>query len=118
MPVAYHFVTARVHMHAGLAGKEQHHESSEEHHVAGEPEENEKPDLVQEFTRPPMLTLPVVIASAAPASGRPPVNRWFSTNSWFFPFDFRWGSRKGNGHQMGLCVVEITPTQAWTHEEL
>ncbi len=118
MPVADHFVTARIHMHAGLAGEEEYNQSGEKHHVAGEPEENEEPYLVQAFTRSPMLALPVVVASAAPASGRPPVNRGFSSNSWFFPFDFRRGSRKGNGHQMGLCVVEITPTHAWTHEEL
>jgi hypothetical protein len=105
-------------MHTGLAGEKENNQGGEKHHVAGQPEENEEPDLVQQFARSSMLTFPVVVASAASASGRPPVNRWFSADSWFFPFDFRRGSRKGNGHQMGLCVVEITPTLAWTHKEL
>jgi hypothetical protein len=48
--------------------------------------------------------LPVVIASAAPASGGSPVNRGFSADSRLFPFDFRRGSRKSNGHLNGpLC---------------
>jgi hypothetical protein len=104
MPVADHFVTARIHMHAGLTGKEEYNKSGEEHHVAGEPEENEEADLVQAFTRPPMLALPVVIASTAPASGGRSVNRGFSADSRFFPFDFRWGSCKSNGHfNVPLC---------------
>jgi hypothetical protein len=104
VPIADHFVTSGIHVHAGLAGKKQHDKSGEKHHVASEAEENKEPDLMQALTRPPMLTLPVVIASAAPASGRSPVYRGLPANSRFFPFDFRRGSRKSNGHLIApLC---------------
>ena len=104
MPVADHLVTSGIHMHAGLTGEEEDDKGGEEHHVAGEAEEDEEADLVQALTRPAVLTLPVVVASATPTSGRSPVNRGFAANSWLFPFDFRRGSRKSNGHLIApLC---------------
>jgi hypothetical protein len=89
-------------MHAGLAGEEQHYQRREEHHVASQPEEHEKPNPVQALARAAMLALPVVIASSASATRGSPVNGRFSANAWFFPFNFRWGARKGNRHSRPL----------------
>jgi hypothetical protein len=98
MPVADHLVTARIHVQSGLAGKEKHHQRREKHHVPSQAKENKKANFVKELARASMVALPVVVASAAPTPGGSPVNRWFAANSRLFPFDFRWGTRKGNGH--------------------
>lgn len=104
MPVADHLVAAGIHVDAGLAGEKQHDQGGEEHHVAGQPEENKKANPMEAFAGPAMLALPIVVASPASASGGTPVNRGFSANSWFFPFNFRWGSREGDGHSGPLCL--------------
>jgi hypothetical protein len=120
MPIADHFVAARIHVDPRLAREEQHHERGEKHHVSGQPEEHKKPDSMQALAWSAMLALPVVIASATPTTRRSPVYRGFSAYSGFFPFNFRWGSRKGNGHSRPrwcCCRREITPTLGWTHAE-
>jgi hypothetical protein len=103
---------------AGLASEKQHHQRGEKHHVAGQAEEYEKTNAVKTFARTAMLTLPVVVASPASASGGSPVNGGLSANSWFFAFNFSRGAREGDGH-WGLCACrrEITPTLGWTHAE-
>src|SRR5579859_6542406 len=98
MPVADHFVTARIHVDARLPREKQHHQRSKKHHVAGQPEKHKKANPMQTLARAAMLALPVVVTSAASAAGGSPVNGRLSANSWFFPFNFRWGARKGNGH--------------------
>jgi hypothetical protein len=103
---------------AGLAGEEEHHQGGEEHHVAGQREEDKKTDAMKALAGTVVLTLPVVVASATAASGGAPVDRRLTADSWFFPFNFRWGARKGNGHwRPRNCCTEITLTLGWTHGE-
>jgi hypothetical protein len=51
--------------------------------------------------------LPVVVASAPSAARGTPVNRGFPANSWFFPFRFRRGVRKGRGHAQSSVKMSI-----------
>jgi hypothetical protein len=53
---------------------------------------------------------PVVVTTAAPAAGRASINGWFAANSWFFPFRFCRGMRKGRGHfeaSMELSILSL-----------
>jgi hypothetical protein len=92
-------------MHSRLPREEQHHQGGEKHHVAGQCEEDKEPDALEAFTRALVWILPVVIASSASSAGRATVNGGFAANSWFFPFNFRWGAAKRDGHGEASMMV-------------
>src|SRR5258708_8570392 len=102
MPVPDELVAAWVHVHAGLARKEQHHQSGEEQHGPRQCEENEEADALQALTRTFARLLPVVVASTTSAAGRPAIDRWLAADSWFFSLNLRRCSGKGNGHRGSL----------------
>jgi hypothetical protein len=105
MPVADHFVAARVHVHARLAREEEHYQRRKEHHVAGQRKEYKEADALEALTGPFSWVLPVVVTAATPSAGRSTIDWGLAANSGFFPFYFRWGAAKRDGHgEASVCV--------------
>jgi hypothetical protein len=101
---------------ACLSREEKHHKHCKKHHVAGKTEEHKEPDAMKQFARPSALTAPVVVASTATAAGRASIDGRFAANSWFFPFRFRRGVRKGRGHAqsfMNQTSVKMSILSLW-----
>ena len=98
MPVSNLFVGARIHVRTRLSSEEKHNKHGKEHHVTGKAEENKEPDAMKQFARAPALIPPVVVTTSATAASRAPIDGRLAADSWFFPFRFRWGVRKGCGH--------------------
>src|SRR5579863_2900908 len=106
MPVADLLVGAGIHMGPCLACKKQHHQHGEEHHVAGEAEENKEADAMEQLARSALMP-PVVIASASPSARGATVDGRLAADSWLFPFCFRWGVGKGRGHSRSSVQLRI-----------
>jgi hypothetical protein len=87
-----------IHVCSRLSREKKHHKHGKKHHVASKTEEHKESDAMKQFARTPALIPPVIIASSATAAGGAPINGRSATYSWFFPFRFRRGVRKGRGH--------------------
>ena len=116
MPIADLFVGARIHVRACLPREKKHHKHCKKHHVAGKTEAHEEPDAMKQFARTPALIPPVIIASPATAAGGASINGRLAAYSWFFPFRFRRGVRKGSGHaqsSMNQTSVKMSILSLW-----
>jgi hypothetical protein len=101
---------------ACLPREKKHHKHCKKHHVAGKTEEHEEPDAMQQFARTSALIPPVIVTTATTAAGWASINRRFAANSWFFPFRFRRGVRKGSGHapsSMNQTSVKMSILSLW-----
>src|SRR5208282_5192425 len=107
MPVPDLFVRTRIHVCARLPSEKKHHKHGKKHHVACKAEEHKEPNAMKQLARSSALMAPVVITAASSAAGRAPINRRFSADSGFFPFRFRWGVRKGRGHEQSSVKMSI-----------
>ncbi len=103
-----------IHVSAGLARIKQHHKHHEEHHVAGQGTEDKGAGAIENLAWAAPGFSPVVVASTAPAPGRPAVNRWLAPGSGRLPFDFGRDGRKDGRHRAPR-EDEVTLTLSWTH---
>jgi hypothetical protein len=101
---------------ACLSREKEHNQHGKKHHVAGQTEEHKESDAMKQFARTSALIPPVIIASSATAAGGAPINGRFAAYSWFFPFGFRRGVRKGRGHahsSMNQTSVKMSILSLW-----
>src|SRR6516164_6779131 len=103
MPVAHLAQRAGIKVRSSLARVEEHNQDHEEHHVAGQRAKDERADLVQELARSAVSVFPVVVASAAPATGGTPVYGRFPAYAWGFTLRLYRAGEKGRRHTC-LCV--------------
>jgi hypothetical protein len=73
MPIADLLVSAGVHMGAGLARKEERNKDGEEHHVACESRKEKEANFMKQLARSTAIVLPIVVATASSATGRPAI---------------------------------------------
>jgi len=90
-----------------LPSEEKHNKHGKKHHVTGKSEENKEPDAMKQLAGAPAFISPVVVTTSTTAAGRAPINGRFAADSWFFPFRFRRGVRKGRGHAQSSVKMSI-----------